>query len=95
MHENPLKQSALFQVMHTEPAVKGTAANADWLWHASKAHESLSMNQAYDVLQSSALTFMMGHRMFKKTVIFLTQFWWAEHQEVLLLTDVEMIYISY
>jgi len=66
MHENPLKQSALRQVMYTEPAVKGTAAKADSLWHASKAQESLSMTQAYNALQSSSLTFMMGHRMSQK-----------------------------
>jgi len=45
MHENPLKQPALRQAMRTEPAVKGTAAKADSLWHASKAEESLSTTQ--------------------------------------------------
>lgn len=67
--------------MHTEPAVKGTAAKAKWLWHASKAQEWVSMTWAYNILQSSSLTFMRGHRMSQKQW-FLTQFWWVEHYEV-------------
>jgi len=69
-HENPLKQSALLQVMHTEPAVKGTAAKAEWLCNASKAQQSLSMIQAYNVLQYSSTDFHDGAQNVSKTVIF-------------------------